>query len=163
ERIARGGALPLSYAQQRLWFLDQLEPSTAYHVPIALRLHGALDTGALGRAIGEIVRRHEVLRSTFAPTADGVVQLVIHPPSEPPTPVVDLDIDDAGAEAAITRFVAAAAARPFDLSRGPLLRTEILRVAPDDHVLVATMHHIASDAWSMDVLVSELAALYPAI
>ncbi|MEO5730391.1 MAG: amino acid adenylation domain-containing protein, partial [Byssovorax sp.] len=158
------GELPLSFAQQRLWFLDQLEPgSVPYNMPAALRLRGALDEAALAHVFGEVVRRHEVLRTTFAEHEGRPVQ-VIHPPGAAwALPRVDLSLlPEASREAAARQRAVAEAGLPFDLTTGPLLRTTLLRLAVDEHVLLVTMHHIVSDGWSIGVLVHEVAALYRA-
>jgi len=162
-RVSREGALPLSFAQQRLWFLDQLEPgSAAYNMPAAVRLRGELDVPALERTLSEVVRRHEVLRTTFA--ADGEQPRQVIRPAEP----IRLAVRDLSAmgeqerEAEVTRLVAEESRRPFDLARGPLLRASLLRLGGREHVLLFTLHHIASDGWSMGVLVREVSALYEA-
>ncbi len=161
--IERTGPLPLSFAQQRLWFLDQVDPGfTAYHVPIATRLDGPLHVAALRDAVTEIVRRHEVLRTTFA-WVDGAPVQMIHEPQEVPLPITDLSqLGDSERETELWRLVNAEAREPFDLSRGPLLRLQLVRLSEEAHVLLCTMHHIVSDGWSMGVLVGELAALYQA-
>ncbi|SDE77108.1 amino acid adenylation domain-containing protein [Myxococcus virescens] len=162
---ARGdGALPLSFAQQRLWFLDQLQPGNAsYNMPTALRLSGALDVAALQRAVDEIVRRHESLRTTFQ-TEDGAPRQVIHAPHPVAVDRVDLSgiPDEAHREAEALKRVTADARRPFDLTQGPLLRVTLLKLAPSEHVLLLCMHHIISDGWSMGVLVREVTSLYGA-
>ncbi|MFP2932904.1 condensation domain-containing protein [Pyxidicoccus sp. 3LG] len=160
-RRPQGMVPPLSYAQQRLWFIDQLEPgSSAYNLPMALRLEGALDVPALERVLGELVRRHEVLRTTFRDEGGTPVQ-VIHAPAAVTLPVVDLRGHE-DAEAQALRMTTVEAARPFDLARGPLLRASLLKLGEARHQLVLTMHHIISDGWSMGVLVREVAVLYPA-
>ncbi|MDE3155806.1 MAG: amino acid adenylation domain-containing protein [Acidobacteriota bacterium] len=154
------GPAPLSFAQQRLWFLDQLEPGNAvYNVPGVLRLTGALDAAALGRALNRIVARHEVLRVRCA-EADGQ-------PSQVPLDLVltlaeeDLSsLAPAVREARIRERAAAEADRPFDLARPPYLRATLLRLGPADHLLLFTMHHIVSDQWSLGILAGELAAFY---
>ncbi|MBZ4423313.1 non-ribosomal peptide synthetase, partial [Myxococcus sp. RHSTA-1-4] len=158
--VPRTGPLPLSFAQQRLWFLDRLEPgSPFYNMPSVLWLDGALDVGALERSLTELVRRHEVLRTTFA---DGPVQ-VIHPPPHLSLPVVDLSsLPEASREDEARRLAREEARRPFDLTRGPLLRATLLRLGDTRHLLVLVLHHVVSDGWSMDVLVRESAALYAA-
>ncbi|HEX8355542.1 MAG TPA: condensation domain-containing protein, partial [Pyrinomonadaceae bacterium] len=160
---SRGQGVPLSFAQQRLWFLDQLEPgASAYNLPAAVRLDGQLDADALSASLLKIVGRHETLRTTFADVGGEVVQ-VISPSAEFELPLVDLQHLDAGAQQPRVRELAAAEARRgFDLSRGPLLRVTLLRLAPRAHVMLVTMHHIISDGWSIGVLVSELSALYNA-
>ncbi|XYI02585.1 amino acid adenylation domain-containing protein [Sorangium sp. So ce1128] len=154
---------PASFAQQRLWFLEQLDPgSAAYHIAQATRIRGPLDQGALRRAVAAVVARHESLRTTFASRQGRPVQLVALE-AEVDVPVVDLGALPPGERhAAFRRELDAAARRPFDLSRGPLLRLALLRQTPADHVLLVTVHHLVADAWSMGVLVREIAALYGA-
>ncbi|MFW6012132.1 MAG: amino acid adenylation domain-containing protein [bacterium] len=163
ERVPRHGDLPLSFAQQRLWFLDQLEPgSSAYSVPAALRLEGELHVPALAGALGEIVRRHEILRTVF-PAVDGEGVQRVLPPGPVQPVVVDLTSLPSGArEAAARQQVVTEAWRPFDLARGPLLRVTLLRMSPREHLTVFVLHHIVSDGWSTGILVRELAALYDA-
>ncbi|HEX2187720.1 MAG TPA: amino acid adenylation domain-containing protein, partial [Longimicrobiaceae bacterium] len=159
----RGGALPLSFAQERLWFLHRLDPeSVFYNVPAALRLRGALDAPALERALGEIVRRHEALRTVF-PERDGAPVQVIAPFGGFALPVEDLSSrGEAEREAEVRLRAREDAARPFDLSAGPLFRLRLLRLGEEEHVLLACMHHVVSDEWSMGVLFRELSALYAA-
>ncbi|HEX2081287.1 MAG TPA: condensation domain-containing protein, partial [Longimicrobium sp.] len=161
--VERTGALPLSFAQERLWFIDRLEPeSAAYNIPAALRLAGALDEAALERALGEIVRRHESLRTAFA-EVDGSPVQVISPFGGFALPVEDLsDLSEADREAAVGRRAGEEARRAFDLSAGPLFRAALLRLGEEDHVLLLSMHHVVSDGWSMGVLFRELSALYAA-
>jgi amino acid adenylation domain-containing protein len=163
EPAPRGRELPLSYAQQRLWFLWQLEPdSTAYNVHLGLRLEGDLHVAALERALDEIVRRHEVLRTTFSSASGRPFQVINrHEPLH--LPLVDLRGEqEEGREREARRLATAEAQRPFDLARGPLLRAGLLRLDEDDHVLLVTMHHIVSDGWSLGVLSREVTALYEA-
>ncbi|HEX6042011.1 condensation domain-containing protein, partial [Longimicrobium sp.] len=162
-RVARGGPLTPSYGQRRLWIVDRLEPgSTAYVMPGAVRLRGPLDVAALGRALDALAARHEPLRTRFDERGGEPVQ-VIDPPSPVPLPVVDLGALPAAArEDGARRVARARARRPFDLRRGPLLRCTLLRLGPDDHVLLFTLHHVVTDGWSMGVLVRELSALYAA-
>ncbi|HEU4595289.1 MAG TPA: amino acid adenylation domain-containing protein, partial [Pyrinomonadaceae bacterium] len=163
KRASRDEATPLSFAQQRLWFLDKLEPgSAAYNMPTALRLTGRLDAAALGRTLGEVVRRHEVLRTTFV-EVDGSPVQVIAPASEVSLPVTDLSALDAGErEAEAQRLTQQEARRPFDLAAGPLLRAALLRLSEQEHVLLVTMHHIVSDGWSTGIFIREMSALYAA-
>ncbi len=155
--------LTLSFAQQRMWFLDQLQPgSPFYNLPRALRLTGPLSIEMMERSLGEIVRRHESLRTTFA-TVDGLPRQVIAPTAAMPLPVMDLQHLDASTREVRARQLAEEEAqRPFDLTRDLPLRATLLRLAETEHVLLLTMHHIASDGWSMGVLIRELVAIYPA-
>ncbi|HEU4558944.1 MAG TPA: amino acid adenylation domain-containing protein, partial [Longimicrobium sp.] len=159
----RTGELPLSFAQERLWFLDRLEPGSAtYNLPAALRLTGAVDERALERSLSEIVWRHEALRTTFR-EVDGSPVQVIGPFSGFALPVEDLSgLSEADREAAAKRLAREEAARPFDLAAGPLFRAALLRLGAEDHVLLLSMHHIVSDGWSTGVLFRELSALYAA-
>ncbi|MEP7010069.1 MAG: amino acid adenylation domain-containing protein [Acidobacteriota bacterium] len=156
-------ALPLSFAQQRLWFLDQLEPGSAlYNIPAALRMEGPLEPRVLALALGEIVRRHETLRTVFS-SAEGPPVQRVHPFRPFALPVLDLaGLPEVEREAAVLALCEAEAGRPFDLARDPLLRSLLLRLAPLDHVVALTTHHIASDGWSMGILVREVTALYGA-
>ena len=161
---ARGeGPAPLSFSQQRLWFMDRMEPGNPfYNLPNAVRMGGALDEAALERALGEIVRRHEALRTTFA-EADGSPVQVIAPYGGFALPVEDLSgLGEADREAAVRRRTGEEVRWAFDLSMGPLFRAALLRVDEEDHVLLLSMHHIVSDGWSQGVLFRELSALYSA-
>jgi len=159
--LPRDGDPPLSFAQQRLWFLDQLQPDNpSYNVPAAVRLSGRLDISALRRSLALVVARHEALRTTFR-LIDGQPVQHIAPALTLALPLVDLQLLSEAVAAATTRTLATAEARsPFDLAHGPLLRTTLLRLRPDQHVLLLTMHHIVSDGWSMGVLVRELTSAY---
>jgi amino acid adenylation domain-containing protein len=155
--------LPLSFAQQRLWFLDQLEPgNAAYNIPAAVRLEGHLDVAALERTLNEIVRRHEVLRTVFIADSGQPRQLVReHLPES--FALEDLSgLPEAEREIGLRARIEAEARRPFDLAQGPVLRSSLLRLGEEEHVLLLTMHHIASDAWSAGVFVKEMGALYEA-
>ncbi|MEO6191364.1 MAG: amino acid adenylation domain-containing protein, partial [Thermoanaerobaculia bacterium] len=163
-RASRGdGELPLSFAQQRLWFLDRLQPgSSSYNMPTAYRLRGGLRPPVLAAALGEIVRRHEALRTRFLEGVSGPVQ-VIEPAGHFSLPQVDLGGLPAPARAGEeVRLTRAEALRPFDLERGPLLRPLLVRAAADEWVLMLPMHHVVSDGWSTGVLLRELDALYRA-
>ena len=151
--------VPLSFSQERLWFLERLTPGTGmYNLPGAARLRGPLDPAALEHAFGEIVRRHETLRTRFEVRAGLPVQ-VVAPPAPWSLPVVDLSgLPESLAES--ERLAAEEAARPFDLQGGRLLRTTLLRLGPGEHALLVTVHHIASDGWSQRLLFRELAAGY---
>ena len=159
----RPAQLPLSYAQERLWLLEQIESlGAAYNVPAAVRLTGALDDAALEFAFGEIVRRHEALRTRFAITGDNAEQ-VIDPPGGFRLERLDLSTHEmSGREDELSRVIRACAERPFDLARGELFRAVLLRLAPDKHVVVVVMHHIVADGWSLGVLIPEVGALYRA-
>ncbi|HYR08117.1 MAG TPA: amino acid adenylation domain-containing protein, partial [Longimicrobium sp.] len=161
--VERTGPPPLSFAQERLWFLDRLQPESAfYNVATALRLQGALDTPALERALGEVVRRHEVLRTVFREEGGAPVQ-VIAPFRGFRLPVEDLSrLDEAEREAEAQRRAGDEAARPFDLSAGPLFRAGLLRLGAEEHLLLLTMHHIVTDWWSTGILSRELSSLYGA-
>lgn len=162
-RASREDELPLSFSQQRLWFVEQLEPgSAAYHIPAAARLKGRLDVAALACALEEITRRHEALRTVFAIGKEGPVQ-AISPATKFRLPLIDLTtLSNAQREEAAERYVKEESKRPFDLARGPLLRAGLLRLAEDDHIISLTLHHIVSDGWSMGALVREITALYGA-
>jgi acyl carrier protein len=162
--VPRDGDLPLSFGQQRLWFIQQMDPeSAAYNMPMALRVSGALDADALAWTLTEITRRHEVLRTVFRVSAQGdPVQVVLAPA---PFPLARADLSSAPAElreGEARRLAGVEALRPFDLARGPLLRCTLLRLAADDWVVLFTMHHVVSDGWSMGLLVREVSALYGA-
>ncbi|HEX8275310.1 MAG TPA: amino acid adenylation domain-containing protein, partial [Longimicrobiaceae bacterium] len=163
QKAARATRFPLSFAQQRLWFLHQLDPaSPLYDMFSASRLHGPLDAAALDRALAEIVRRHEVLRTVFTAEAGEPVQTVA-PAGSWRLEAEDLTgLGEAEREAEVRRRVQAEATRPFDLAAGPLFRALLLRTGPEEHVLLLNVHHIVSDGWSMEVLVRELDAIYPA-
>ena len=154
------GPVPLSFAQQRLWFLEQMG-QTHYIIPANSRLSGPLDVQALERSLNEIVQRHEALRTTFT-TIDGQPMQVIAPRSPLTLPVLDLSQLPNDERDAETKRLTNEALRPFNLERGPLLRVSLLRFAEDDHLLLLTMHHIVSDGWSLGVLFNELATLYEA-
>ena len=164
---------PASFAQERMWFLERLDPGRAtYHVPLAVELRGALDHSALAAALGGIVARHEALRTALREVAGAPVQVVHAAPTRVASlPVVDLErlCTEVGGDApedACARTIAnvtwAAATRPFDLERAPLLRALLLRVAGDVHHLILNIHHLAADGWSLGVLVREFGALYAA-
>jgi amino acid adenylation domain-containing protein len=147
---------PLSFAQERLWLLDQVMPSNVYNVPLALRLAGPLDIEAWVRSLNEVRRRHEALRTIFKAGPDGPVQIV-----EPfvPLSVPVIDLEGSG-ETEAMRLATEDAARPFDLRTGPLLRATLLRLGAEDHLAVIVCHHIVTDGWSESVLLREMEALY---
>ncbi|RON52260.1 hypothetical protein BK666_02495 [Pseudomonas frederiksbergensis] len=161
--VSREEALPLSFAQQRLWFLAKMEGgSAAYHMPAGLRLRGTLDTDALQRALDRIVARHEALRTTFVqdPGADAFQRIA---PAECGFALRQYDLrGQADAEVQLQVLAAEEEAELFDLEHGPLIRGRLIRLNAQDHVLLVTMHHIVSDGWSIGVLTTELAALYEA-
>ncbi len=155
---------PLSFAQQRLWFFDQLVPGDpAYNDSYAIRMRGTLEAGLVGRALSDIVRRHEALRTSFVIDGAGPVQ-VVAPPSDVPLPVEPLDeLRGDEADGAIQRAILKLAGEPFDLSTGPLLRARLLRFSERDHVLLLVIHHIVSDGASYCILFKELADTYGAL
>ncbi|RKH42398.1 amino acid adenylation domain-containing protein, partial [Corallococcus llansteffanensis] len=161
--VSRAAPLPLSFAQQRLWFIDQLEPGTAlYNVPIAVRLEGDLDTAALERALREVVRRHEALRTTFAVGNPEPVQRISSDGAFSLTTEALRTSSAEEREQTARKRVAQEVLRPFDLEHGPLFRALLLKLAAREHVLVITMHHLVSDGWSLGVLVREVGMLYAA-
>ncbi|HEY2739592.1 MAG TPA: amino acid adenylation domain-containing protein, partial [Thermoanaerobaculia bacterium] len=178
-RVEGIGEPPLSFAQQRLWFIDQLEPgSPLYNMAMVLRVAGPLDGALLARCLGEIVRRHETLRTVF-PLRDETPVQVIQPASTFVLPLIDLsglpglsdrsdrsDRSDSRAARQARLLAVEEAARPFDLAQGPLLRGFLLRLAPpgehNDHLLALNIHHIVSDGWSSGILIHEIQALYAA-
>ncbi|HEV2149750.1 MAG TPA: amino acid adenylation domain-containing protein, partial [Longimicrobiaceae bacterium] len=161
EPVERTAPLPLSFAQQRLWFLERLGGlGNAYHVPWLRRLRGELDREALRRALERIVARHEVLRTTF-PLVDGQPVQRIAPAEEWRFRLTERDLS-ARPQSEVRRVIAEEAGAPFDLERGPLVRGCLVRLGEDEHALQVTMHHVVSDGWSMGVLTRELNALYDA-
>jgi hypothetical protein len=160
---AEFGSFPLSYAQQRLWFLDQLEPGTsAYTIYASFRLAGQLNTAVLKRSLNEIVRRHAALRTTF-PTIEGQPIQVIAPSLTLEMPSSDLrHLPEAEREPEVKRLVLDLAQQPFNIAEGPLIRAHLFQLAAEEHVLLLTMHHIVSDLWSMGVFLREMTSLYNA-
>jgi amino acid adenylation domain-containing protein len=158
-----GSPRPLSFAQERLWFLDQLVPGgTAYNLPGAVRLRAAIDPAVLAWTFAEIARRHDALRTTFITDGERPVQ-VAAPPGPVPVPVIDLSgLPAAVADPELRRIAREEAGTPFDLARGPVLRVRLVRLGPADHALLTTMHHIASDGWSTGLLVDEVVTIYAA-
>ncbi|MCM3904257.1 MAG: amino acid adenylation domain-containing protein [Pyrinomonadaceae bacterium] len=161
--VKRDAAVPLSFAQQRLWFLDQLEPSkSSYNIPAAVRLKGQLDREAMARSLTEIVRRHEVLRTRFV-AIDGQPSQIATPPEPVLLTFVDLsDLSAARRESEALHLAQSEAQRPFDLGQSPLLRVTLVRMSDDEHVLLLTRHHIITDAWSGAIFLREVATLYAA-
>ncbi|MER7444431.1 non-ribosomal peptide synthetase/MFS transporter [Micromonospora avicenniae] len=148
--------VPLSYAQERVWFMDQLAPGeAAYHIAVPLRVRGPLDVPALRAALDGLTRRHESLRTRFPADADGRPTVVIEETVEVPLTVVD-----AADATAAQELVEAASTEPFDLAHGPLLRALLIRLAPEEHVLFLGKHHIVGDGWSVDLLLRDLVTLY---
>ncbi|MEA2174637.1 MAG: hypothetical protein QOD00_2229, partial [Blastocatellia bacterium] len=161
--MSRGEVLPLSFAQQRLWFIDQLEPGNPiYNTPLGVRLRGVLNLDALEQALTELVRRHESLRTVFRLAGEEPEQSICEPVSFE-MPVEDLScLPETAREEEARRLAIEETKVPFDLSRGPLVRARLLQLGAEEHILLFTMHHIISDGWSMGVLVREVAALYEA-
>jgi acyl carrier protein/NRPS condensation-like uncharacterized protein len=164
ERVSRDGEMPLSYAQERLWFLDQLNPgNTSYNIHKSVRLKGRLDVPALEQTLTEIVRRHESLRTSF-PARNGSPTQVIATAQPYKLEVVNLEaLAPDEKELKVQRLATEEGRRPFNLSCDPMLRASLLRLSEEEHVLLFTMHHIVSDAWSTGVLVREVTTLYDAI
>ena len=157
--VARDGELPLSFAQQRLWFLTQLKGmSETYHIPLALRLHGRLDRQALQHSLDALYARHESLRSRFI-TREDRPQVQILPANGLPLAFHDLRRHPAQADTLCRQ----AATQPFDLTQGPLVRAALIRLADEEHLFLLTCHHIVSDGWSTGILLRELGALYGAL
>jgi hypothetical protein len=160
---SRSEKLPLSFAQERMWFINQMDQdSSAYHISMALHLIGALDVQALEQSLSEIIRRHEVLRTTFMNQGGQPVQIIAEN-AEFVLPVIDFTVKGGLPDKAEVRKLAKKEAqRPFDLSRDLLLRASLVRLGAEDHGLFLIMHHIVSDAWSMRILFHELSSLYAA-
>ncbi len=163
RRRARGERLPLSFAQQRLWFLDQLQPdSDQYNIPAFFRVQGLLDTTAFEAALREIVRRHEVLRTRFL-RVDGTPEQIIDETSDFVVERADLtDMPPEQREVEVRRLARKEAKQPFDLATDPVLRAKLLSLSDDEHALFLTVHHIAADGWSLGILMRELTPLYEA-
>ena len=155
--LRQTGPVPLSFAQRRLWFLEQLGASAAYHIPIAIRLEGALDRGALVRVLNEIALRHETLRTTFELQNGEPVQIVR---SQMDVALTDYDLRT-GADR-LAELLAQDARIPFDLTHGPLWRAKLFQLGQEDHAVAVTFHHIIADGWSLDIFLRELAVLYTA-
>jgi len=163
--VAREGGLPLSFAQQRMWFINQLEPgNSAYNIASGVRMSGALNVQALRRTVEELVRRHESLRTSFPETESEPFQHIL-PAAEALQKQYLYETSLKGLqeweqEAELRRLAQTAALKPFDLANGPLLRATLVELNQDEHVLLTSMHHIVSDGWSLGVMVREVAALY---
>ncbi|MDF5721977.1 MAG: amino acid adenylation domain-containing protein [Rhizonema sp. PD37] len=163
KRISRDRELPLSFAQQRLWFLAQLEQNSPfYNIPSAFRLQGRLNLIALEQSLNEILRRHEVLRTTFL-IVEGQPIPVISPARWLSLPIIDLcKVPESQQQTMVRQLTITEAKQPFNLSTGPLLRVKLLWVSEQEYVALFTMHHIVADGWSIGVLVREMTALYQA-
>ena len=164
--MARGDAgdgYPLSYAQQRLWFIEELEPGNrAYHMTIPLRIHGALDRAALGRSLESMVERHEMLRTRFV-SAGGVPQQVVDPQGLWSMPVIDLSASEAGQrDEQLADLLRESADPQLDLRTGPNFRATLVVIAPGEYLLLVTTHHIVMDGWSWGIFWAELGARYGA-
>jgi len=161
--VSQDGKLPISFSQQRLWFLSQMDPDNrAYVLPSAVRIHGKLNIEAFKRSLNEIYRRHEALRTTFKATDDEPEQ-VISPPTDIAFPLVDLTgLPNDERETEVQGLILEDVKHPFNLANGPLLRVKLLRLGEDEHVFSLTMHHIISDGWSKGVFLRELSTLYSA-
>ena len=162
-RMTRTGDVPLSFVQQRLWFLDQLDPETStYTIAVRQRLRGPIDEAALARTLTELVRRHESLRTTFV-TRNGEPRQHVMPAGPVAPRTIDLvHVAVGDREAAVEAHVQTEVQQPFDLARGPLFRPLLLRLAPDEHELVISIHHIVADGWSLGLITRELEILYQA-
>jgi amino acid adenylation domain-containing protein len=161
-RIPRGGGLPLSFSQERLWMMDQLDPDLS-NLPLAVRILGPLVPPVLARALDQVVARHEALRTRFVLEGEELAQ-VVDLPQEVSVPLLDLSLlaPEARSREA-QRIVHEEGWRRFDLERGPLLRARLLRLAAAEHVVLLATHHIASDAWSLGILIREVTAVYAAL
>jgi len=158
------GGMPLSFAQQRLWVLDQLGGgSVHYNMPSTIQLNGNLDIVALKKSFSSIFERHEVLRTSYGENAEGQAVQIIHPVTDVEISLTDIsELSKAEREAELRRLVQQEASLPFDLTHDAMLRIQLLRLSSQEHVLLVTMHHIASDGWSMGILINEFGALYKA-
>ncbi len=159
-------SLPLSFGQQQLWFIDRFAPGQAmYNIPVAIAVRGEVDRAALGRAVDQLVARHEALRTRLVTGHGGEPAQVVDPPAPVPLPLADLSVTSPGLAAPADRlrtFIDAEAVRPFSLADGPLIRFGLIRLAGDRHVLLVVVHHVVFDGWSAGVLLRDLAALYRA-
>lgn len=163
QRISRNQELPLSFAQQRLWFLDQLQPGNeAYNIPVGVRMHGVLNIEALQQSFQEVINRHEALRTVFTTVAGQPIQEIIESPSLT-LPVVDLQhLAPTEREAKALQLATEEVQKPFTLDQWPLLRVTLLQLDDTEYLLLLTIHHIVADGWSMGILVREVATLYEA-
>jgi acyl carrier protein len=161
-RVSRDRDLPLSFAQQRLWFIHQLEPrSAAYNIAFPIRIRGALDNFALNQSLREIARRHDVLRTRIR-TCEGRPAQVVDGGNDVELPILDLSVSASEREGWVREVAGLDAHQPFDFERGPLWRVGLVRMAGDDHVLLLCIHHVISDGWSTAVMVNEFTTLYEA-
>ncbi len=162
-RVTRDGELPLSYSQQRMWFFEQLaHESASFHIPLGVRIKGRLNRAALEQTFGEIIRRHESLRTVFPAVEDRPTQ-VIYPPTTFSLPVIDLtQLSDEEREQQAARLAQEEALRRFDLAQGPLVRIMLLHLGREEHIVVSTMHHIIGDGQSFEVIIAEMSRLYGA-
>jgi hypothetical protein len=162
--VPRDGELPLTFSQQRMWLFEQLSgESASFHIPLGVRLKGTLNAAALEQTFGEIIRRHESLRTVFPADGDHPLQ-VIRPPHNLTLPVIDLTrLPEAEREGEAARLAQQEAVRPFDLAEGPLLRIALVRLGAEEHLVVCTMHHIIGDGQSFEVIISEMSQLYSAM
>jgi amino acid adenylation domain-containing protein len=162
ERVARNRDLPLSFSQERLWFLDKMEPGNpAYNIPSSLRLKGELDISALARSFSEVIRRHEILRTTFVINSGGRPVQIIKPARTIALEPLDLSqLPASQKEAYAHNLTIEEFNRPFDLEQGPVFRVKLLRIGEQEHILLMTMHHIVSDRWSTRILAQELVSFY---
>ena len=159
--IARNSTIPLSYAQERLWIVEQLDPGNpGYHISVPLRLEGRFHVDALLDAMTKIIFRHEALRTTF-PSKEGIPVQIVHPPSPARIEMVDLTQYNVDERLAVALELASAQAiKAFDLTAGPLYRLWMAKLESEDHILVVTIHHIIADNWSMGILIKELEENY---
>jgi amino acid adenylation domain-containing protein len=159
SQLSQSDLIPLSFAQQRLWFLEQLQPgNTLYNFPAAVRLQGQLNVTALEQSINQLIKRHEILRTTFS-TVDGQPVQVIHPSLDLKLSIIDLTITE---HSTVENLILAEQNRPFDLINGSVLRTSLLKLSATEYILLFVMHHIISDGWSMGVIIQEISSLYAA-
>ncbi|MEW6735405.1 MAG: amino acid adenylation domain-containing protein, partial [Acidobacteriota bacterium] len=161
--VSRDRELPLSFSQQRLWFLHHLNPdSSAYNIPAAVSIKGSLNVSALMQSFNEIITRHEILRTVFSNNKDGAIQ-IIQPTRSGFIPLLNLrELSTTKQQAEVWRLAVEEAQRPFNLTKGPLLRVKLLCLDKEEYVLLVTMHHIISDGWSITIFINELALLYKA-
>ena len=161
--VTRDKPLPLSFAQQRLWFLHQLaENNPFYNIPLVIQISGELDVAALEQTFNQVVRRHETLRTSFSAVGGEPVQVIAAPEPLRMTVIALQELTPEEREVRTRSIIAEETTTPFDLAVNPLLRVTLLKLAADEHVLLVTMHHIISDGWSMGVLIREVSTHYTA-